>query len=401
MVFVLFLSISDCFIHEVLGQNTKPNIVLIAVDQFGFDDFNNYLAYAKNIRKLFNEAIQCSHAYSHLYSTSSRAALLTGRLPVRTGMLKGRFLPFTSLPSIASSGGLPLNEQTLAEFLRRKGYNSKFIGLWDQGFGSKGKFLPLNQGFNTWFGVLTQHSELCSRLQQKPHEIFVNEVLVLILYGLFWFLFVVVSLWCLCFLKAKFISMLVILGVVLYVTNSRTTFIVVRSCVLYKDHHIVAQPYDIENITLQFTDEALGFIKTATQPFFLMINHLVLSKPFFASPFFKNTSGKSNMFLDSLVELDWSVGSILLTLEHLNLTDDTIIIFTALSGGTNFNDSGLCNSSSGIQENQDGCYNLSWKGMTILIKSKGTLQDGVNMAYWSHGIYMTCNHKAVYHLCTV
>jgi arylsulfatase A-like enzyme len=37
------------------------------------------------------------------------------------------------------------------------------------------------------------------------------------------------------------------------------------------------------------------------------------------------------MFLDSLVELDWSVGRILQTIEHLNLTDDTIFVFTALS----------------------------------------------------------------------
>jgi arylsulfatase A-like enzyme len=367
LFYVLFLSISECFFRVILGQNTRPNIVLIAVDQFGFDEFNDYLGYAKNIRTLSNEAIQCSHAYSQLYPISSRAALLTGRLPVRTGMVKGRFLPFTSLPSIASSGGLPLNEQTLAEFLRRKGYTNKFIGLWDQGFGRKGKFLPLNQGFDTWFGVLTRHSKSCTGLLQKPHETFVNEALSLFLYGLLWLLFVVVSLWCLCFLKAKLITFLVILGVIVYATNARTTFIIVRSCVLYKDTHMVAQPYDVENITLRFTDEALGFIKTGARPFFLMVNHLALSKPLFASPVFTNTSGKSDAFLDSLVELDWSVGSILKTIEHFNLTDDTVVIFTALSGGVDSNDRRLCKNSLDIQEGEDGCHNYPLKGRKAFI----------------------------------
>lgn len=363
LVLLLIFSSNCLYIRTVLGQITKPNIVLITVNQFGVSDLNNNWEYLKNIRKLSKDAIQFSHAYTQLYQTSSRAALLTGRLPVKTGMLKGRFLPFTSLPSIASSGGLPLNELTLAEFLRRNGYTNKFIGLWDQGLGSKGKFLPLNQGFNSWFGVVTQHSESCSSLRQKSHKTFVNdEALSIILYCVFWSLFLVASLWCLCFLKAKFISLLVILGVVLYATNNRTTFIMVRSCVLYKDRHIVAQPYDVENITLRFTDEALGFMKTAAHPFFLMVNHLALSKPLFASPFFKNTSGKSDMFLDSLAELDWSVGSILQSIEHLNLTDDTVFIFTALSGDINLNDNRPCNSYSDMQGNQDGCHGYSLRG---------------------------------------
>ena len=336
LYYVLSLfSFQGLHVRSVFGEIKKPNIVLIVLNQFGYSDLNNYWENLKNIRALSKDALHFSHAYSHLYPASSRAAVLTGRLPVKTGILKGRFLPFTSLPSIASSGGLPSSEHTSAEFLKRNGYTNKFIGLWDQGLGKNGKFLPLNQGFNSWFGVVTQHSESCSSLQQKPHETFVDEALSLILYALFWFVFVVGSLWCLCFLKAKLISLLFILGVVLYLTNSRSTFIVVRSCVLYKDQYVIAQPYAVDNITLRFTDEALDFLSTTARPFFLMVNHLLLSKPLFASSFFKNTSGKSDMFLDSLVELDWSIGRILRKIEHLNITNDTIFIFTALSGDAN------------------------------------------------------------------
>ncbi|XP_028409766.1 steryl-sulfatase-like isoform X2 [Dendronephthya gigantea] len=292
-VVLLLFSPGFFYIHSVLGGVKKPNVVLITVNHFGLNTLDNYRGYLKNIRRLSEESIQFSHAYSQLYPTSSRAALLTGRLPVKTGMLKGRFLPFSSLPSIASSGGLPLNEETLAESLEKNGYTNKFIGLWDQGLGKKGKYLPLKQGFRSWFGIVTQHSYSCSSPPIKPHdgdEAFVNEALWLFLYGLCWSLFIATALWCLFFLKAKFLSLLIILGVVLYATNSNAPFIVVKSCVLFRNDQIIAQPYNVENITLRFTDDALDFIKTAANPFFLMVNHLALSQPLFTSPFFKNTS---------------------------------------------------------------------------------------------------------------
>ena len=360
--FVLFLVFTpnNFYISTVWGQNKKPNVVLITVNQLGISDLNKYWEYLGGIQGLSKDAVQFNHAYSQLYPTSSRAALLTGRLPVKTGILKGRFLPFTSFPSIAASGGLPLSEQTLAEFLKRNGYTSKFIGLWDQGLGRKGKFLPLNQGFSSWFGVVTQHSDACSNLRQKPHETYVNEPLSLILYGMFWSLFVFISVWCFSFLKMKFISIFIILGVILYVTNNRTMYIAIRSCVLYKDSYIVAQPYDVENITLRFTDEALGFMKTVAHPFFLMVNHLALSRPLFTSPFFRNTSGQCDMFLDSLMELDWSVKSISRMIERMGLTNDTIVIFTALSGSINVNGNKSCNCSGHVKG--DGCHGYSLRG---------------------------------------
>ena len=366
-VVLLLFSPGFFYIHPVFGRVKKPNVVLITVNHFGQNTLDNYREYLKNIKKLSHDSVQFSHAYSQLYPSSSRAALLTGRLPVKTGMLKGRFLPFSSLPSIASSGGLPLNEQTLAESLERNGYSNKFIGLWDQGLGKKGKYLPLKQGFRSWFGIVTQHSDACSSQQHKSHDgdqAFVNEALWLLLYGLFWSLFVATAIWCLCFLKAKFISLLIILATVLYATNSKATFIIVKSCVLYRDDQIIAQPYNVENITLRFTDDALDYIKTAANPFFLMLNHLTLSQPLFASPFFRNTSGKNNMVLDSLVELDWSVGSILGAIENSNLTADTIIVFTALSGEIHFDNGRVCNGSLNKLGKNDDCHANSFRGMS-------------------------------------
>lgn len=314
-----------------------PNIVLIAVNQFGLEDLSYYGEHIQHIKKLAEQGITFSHVYSQLYPTSLRAALLTGRLPVKSGMLKGRFLPFTSLPSVASSGGMPLSEWTLAEALQSKGYESKFVGLWDLGFGKNGKFTPVNQGFRSWYGILTQHSKGCSLLPRGSTKHLFEEVL-LFLCLVVSFLFGVVSLWYFRYLKPKFILYGFVVGSIMYATSQGihgVTFITVRSCVLFRDEYILAQPYDVENLTLRFTEEARKFIEeeASTQtPFFLTVNHPVFSKPFFNSRIFSNISGQSDKLLDSLVELDWSVGRILETLKKENLTDDTMVIFTALSG---------------------------------------------------------------------
>lgn len=314
-----------------------PNIVLIAVNQFGLEDLSYFGEHIQHIKKLAEQGITFSHVYSHLYPSSSRAALLTGRLPVKSGMLKGRFLPFTSLPSVASSGGMPLSEMTIAEALQKNGYESKFVGLWDLGFGKNGRFTPVNQGFRSWFGILTQHSKGCSVLSRGSTKHLFEEVL-LFLCLLLSFIFGVLSLWYFRYLKPKFILIVFVVGSIMYATSQGfhgVTFIAVRSCVLLRNEYILAQPYDVENLTVRFTEEAREFIEkeASTQtPFFLTVNHPVFSKPFFNSRVFNNISGKSDKLLDSVVELDWSVGRILETLEKENLTDDTMVIFTALSG---------------------------------------------------------------------
>ena len=73
----------------------------------------------------------------------SRAALLTGRYPIRSGLSK------VLIPS--SSGGLPADEITLAEALGEEGYATACVGKWHLGW--QRKYLPGSHGFDQYYGV--------------------------------------------------------------------------------------------------------------------------------------------------------------------------------------------------------------------------------------------------------
>lgn len=82
-----------------------------------------------------------------------RAALLTGRLQVRSGIYPGVFDP-------GSRGGLPLAEVTVAELLKAQGYATAMVGKWHLGFGTNGSFLPVHQGFDHFLGVPYSHDQV-------------------------------------------------------------------------------------------------------------------------------------------------------------------------------------------------------------------------------------------------
>ncbi|NXM54681.1 ARSA Arylsulfatase, partial [Illadopsis cleaveri] len=93
-----------------------------------------------------------------------RAALLTGRLPVRSGIYRGVFDP-------GSRGGLPLAEVTVAELLKARGYATAMVGKWHLGFGHNGSFLPVHQGFEHFLGVPYSHDQgPCQNLTCFPPD---------------------------------------------------------------------------------------------------------------------------------------------------------------------------------------------------------------------------------------
>ena len=85
----------------------------------------------------------------------SRAALLTGRLPVRSGMygVAGGRAPKVLRDNAAE--GLPADEITIAELLKTRGYATGMIGKWH--LGHLPAFLPMAQGFDSWFGLPYSH----------------------------------------------------------------------------------------------------------------------------------------------------------------------------------------------------------------------------------------------------
>lgn len=127
----------------------KPNIILINCDDLGYGDLGCYGAKdirTPNLDRMAAEGTRFTDfSVTTALCTPSRAALMTGKYPVRVGLATGVLRPDATI-------GLAGSEVTLAEVLKPAGYATGCIGKWHLGF-LKG-MRPMDQGFDSYYGVL-------------------------------------------------------------------------------------------------------------------------------------------------------------------------------------------------------------------------------------------------------
>lgn len=267
------------------AQAKQPNIVVIFADDLGYGDLGCYghpTILTPNLDKMAAEGVRFTQFYAGAAVCSpSRAALLTGRLGVRTGVYGKRDVFFPNSP-----GGLPLKEVTIPEVLKTKGYATGMVGKWH--LGSQPQFLPIHQGFDFWFGI--------------PYSNDMGKVGV----G-----------------KGK---------------DGRISGSVERQSYiplpLYRNEQIIEKEPDQHYLTQRYTTEALNFIKSNNQkhqPFFLYYASNFPHVPLYASPAFEGKS-KRGLYGDVVTEFDWSVGEVLKTLKDLKIDNNTLVIFTSDNG---------------------------------------------------------------------
>lgn len=265
---------------SALAAADKPNIVLITADDLGYGDLGCYghpVIRTPRLDRLAAEGLRFTQFYSGAeVCTPSRAAILTGRLPPRTGMAsnKRRVL----FPDHRSTG-LPAEEITLAEALRDAGYATCCVGKWH--LGSAPPYLPRQHGFDRYFGIpysndmSPAHSPAGKSLRWPPTP-------------------------------------------------------------LLRDEEQVEDEPDQRTLTQRYTAEAIAFIRQshaadAQRPFFLYLPHTMPHVPIFASDRFAGHSPRG-LYGDVVEELDNSVGEIVDALAELGLTERTLVIFTSDNG---------------------------------------------------------------------
>ena len=159
--------------------------------------------------------------------TPSRAALLTGRLPIRSGMASDQrrvLFPDSRL-------GLPAREITIAEALRDAGYATGMVGKWH--LGHLEPFLPTNHGFDSYYGI-PYSNDMDRAVGGEWQEIF----------------------W-----------------------EPRSEY---WNVPLIRDTEVIERPVDQETITRRYTEEATAFIRDhADGPFFLYLAHSMPHVPLF------------------------------------------------------------------------------------------------------------------------
>ena len=129
-----------------LPTATKPNIIVILVDDLGNADlgYRGSDIRTPNIDALAKGGVRLENFHGMPVCTPARAALMTGRYPMRQGLQTLVIFPNHKY-------GLPTDERTLPQALKDAGYATFMVGKWHLGHAEQ-KFWPQNRGFDHFYG---------------------------------------------------------------------------------------------------------------------------------------------------------------------------------------------------------------------------------------------------------
>ena len=133
------------------GKIEKPNFIIIFVDDLGYNDIGCFGAKkikTPHIDSLAKDGMKFTSFYAQTVCGPSRAALMTGSYPLRVATHKNK---------VTVHPELHLNEITIAEVLKTRGYATGAFGKWDLAGHSQTRYLkdrlPLHQGFDYYYGT--------------------------------------------------------------------------------------------------------------------------------------------------------------------------------------------------------------------------------------------------------
>ncbi|WP_436008711.1 arylsulfatase [Rhizobium sp. LjRoot254] len=291
----------------VQAQSPKPNILLIVSDDTGYGDLGPYGGGegrgipTPNVDRMADEGMTFFSFYAQPSCTPGRAAMITGRIPNRSGM--------TTVAFQGQGGGLPAAEWTLASVLKRGGYQTYFTGKWH--LGEADYALPNAHGFDemkyvglyhlnaytyadpTWFPDMdpklramfqkVTQGALSARAGEKAVEEFK--------------------------INGQYVDTPVIDG----------------------KPGVVGIPFFdsyVEKAAIDFLDQA----SKSDKPFFIDVNFMKVHQPNMPAPEFEHKSMSKSKYADSVVELDTRIGRILDKLRETGLDKNTLIFYTTDNG---------------------------------------------------------------------
>jgi arylsulfatase A len=165
-IFFLLIILFGCKTKNI--SSTKPNIILILIDDLGYGDlgcYGNKSNLTPNIDQLAREGLKFSDFHSNgPMCTPTRASLLTGMYQNRLGeKFEGPLSGKTQYDE-----GLPLDVVTIAELFQKNGYATGMFGKWHLGY--KPPYLPTNQGFDEFRGLAAGDGDHHSHIDRWGRE---------------------------------------------------------------------------------------------------------------------------------------------------------------------------------------------------------------------------------------
>ena len=146
IVGLLPITFSICMVAFGGEQHVAPNIVVFLADDLGWKDvgWHGSEIPTPHLDRLARAGAQLDFFYVQPVCSPTRAALMTGRYPIRHGLQVGVIRPW-------AQHGLPLQEQTLAQGLKDAGYATAIVGKWHLGH-FREDYLPTRRGFDHQYG---------------------------------------------------------------------------------------------------------------------------------------------------------------------------------------------------------------------------------------------------------
>lgn len=268
---VCWLALGIALVSQCSTGQAAPNVVLIFTDDQAYGDLGCYGAkhvVTPHLDRMASQGMRFTDFYV------AQAVCGASRAALLTGCYSNR-IGILGAPSHATKFGINSQEVLLSEILKSKGYATGAVGKWH--LGHQPKFLPKQHGFDSYFGL--------------PYS---NDMWPFHPEG------------------AQFPDLPLIEG---------DTVI---------DPQVTAA--DQTQLTRQYTQHAVEFIRqNREKPFFLYLAHSMPHVPLHASEAFQGKTGLG-LFADVIAEIDDSVGQVLTTLDELQLSSNTLIIFTTDNG---------------------------------------------------------------------
>ncbi|KAG9349353.1 hypothetical protein JZ751_027796 [Albula glossodonta] len=326
----------------VTGNDSRPNFILIMVDDLGIGDigcYGNNTIRTPNIDKLAQDGVKLTqHIAAAPLCTPSRAAFMTGRYAVRSGL--GSTGRVQVLLFLGGSGGLPPNEITFAKLLQRQGYSTGIVGKWHLGVNCESRndhcHHPNQHGFDYFYGLPFTNFNDCKLGEGKDVLVDLQRALwdfsvlaglaIATLFGLRVCGLLEVSL--------KAIALLAVIGLLgLVVWFVPFELLQTWNCILMRNHEVIEQPMNLDTLTQRLMGEAERFVERHQyKPFLLFLSLAHVHTPLFISEGFAGKS-KHGWYGDNVEEVDWIVGRMVDVVQRLGLAENTLMYFTSDHGG--------------------------------------------------------------------
>lgn len=266
------LSIAVAALTATLGtlRAERPmNVVILLTDDQGYGDLRCYGNPHVTTPNIDRLASQGT-LFTDFYAGAAAST------PSRAALLTGRYAERVGVPDVVddtSTNGIRPGELTIADYLKQRGYATGMFGKWHLGY--QPEYMPMRHGFDEFYGL--PYSMDMWPFHPAPDHHY-------------------------------------------------------RPLPLYEGETVVEYNPPVDEMTTRLTERAVDFIhRHADSPFMLYVPYTQPHVPLGVSDKFRGKSGEG-IYADVLMEIDWSVGRIVNTIDSLGLGENTLILFTSDNG---------------------------------------------------------------------